>query len=333
MKKIKNFVSKIDSQKLTTEIKNSATKVLKFSKDHCEKAWFAGLAAMGDFSQFVSQTDFVRNLNTYKSDISRAMDEGFKIGSVDIETGLKMNPSNHRILDGGHGFFESIEKAKEVGAANGWSDGETFQTWFQSYFTDMSSPAGMPVLGKLTDDAYVFLKDIVGEETARDLLTINGQEAIESLIGGSLAAVSLIMAWKKEDKENFSKALGSMGLAGAISMNPVILVVLIVAAALGYNTLVCHKAVTKGAAVSATALLTSFVIPGPVLLGLIPGVVLAFYVNKKMGKDFDLSAHIKIIYDKMKDPVERQKIISSMEQLIEDLRAKVSGGSEFQKAG
>ena len=323
MNKFKKLVSKIDGQKIAAQVKNGAAQALKFSKFHGERAWLGGVAAMGDFSQLLSQTDFVSQLNTYKSEISKAMDAGYKIGSVDLETGLKMMPNNHRILDGGHGFFESIQKAKEVGEANGLSGSETFSTWFQSYFTDLSSPAGMPMLGKLTDDAYALLQNLgVSEETARDLLTVNGQEAIEALVGGSLATVSLVLAWKKEDKENFSKALGSIGLASVVGMNPVVLVVLVVAAALGYNTLVCHKAITRGAIVSSTAMLTSALIPGPILLGVIPGVVLAFYVNKKMGTDFDLASHAKLIFNKMKDPVERQKLLSSVEQMISDLSAK-----------
>ncbi|MDZ4676365.1 MAG: hypothetical protein SGI74_02555 [Oligoflexia bacterium] len=132
------------------------------------------------------------------------------------------------------------------------------------------------------------------------------------------------MSWKKQDKDNFSKALGAIGLGGAVSMNPVVLVFIIVAAALGYNTLVCHKAVTRGVIFSSTTMLTSFLIPGPLLLGVVPGIVLATYVNKKMGKDFDLSAQVKIIYGKVIDPVEREKIVASVERLIEDLRSKTS---------
>ncbi|MDZ4676364.1 MAG: hypothetical protein SGI74_02550 [Oligoflexia bacterium] len=161
------------------------------AKTQTEKAWLGGVAAMGDFSQYISQTDFVSKLNNYKSEVSKAMDAGFEAkGLIDIETNLKISPSNHRILIEGHGFFESIAEAREVGEAKGWSDSETFTTWFKSYFTDLSSPAGMPVFGKLTDDAYAFLRSFdVSEETARDLLTVNGQEAFESLVGGTLAAL------------------------------------------------------------------------------------------------------------------------------------------------
>jgi hypothetical protein len=249
------------------------------------------------------------------------MDSGFKIGAVDPETLRAMAPNNHRILDEGHTFFESIKRAREVGEQEGWSDVDTFTTWFKSYFTDLSSPAGMPAFGAASDNIYDFLRDIgFSEAVARDLVTVNGQEAIEALIGGSLSVISLALAWKDQDKENFSKALGAIGLGGVVSMNPAILVVVIVAAALGYNTLVCQKTIGRGVVVSASAMLTSAIIPGPVLLGVLPAVVMSIYVNKKLGEDFDLSAQVKETYSKLRDPATRQLVQEQAEKLLQSLR-------------
>ena len=83
-------------------------------------------------------------------------------------------------MDGGHDFFSTIEKAQEIGNQNGWDSMETFQEWAKSYFTDLSSNAGMPVFGKLSDEIYGFLISInIDEETARDFVTVNGPEALE----------------------------------------------------------------------------------------------------------------------------------------------------------
>lgn len=321
MRKLIPMLSKFSWARTLKSIRGRTLPTLKLLRSSGERAWLGGVAAMGDFSQQIGQTEFVTKLNTYKSEVSKAMDSGFKIGQIDAETGLAMTPHNHRILDGGHGLFESLESAREVGKQNGWSDIETFQTWLSSFFTDLSSPAGMPFFGRLTDDCYSLLRAMgVKEEIARDFLTVNGPEAVEALIGGTLSAVGLFMAWKKEDKENFSRAIGAIGLGSVASLNPAVLTIVIVAAALGYNELVFHKAVTRGAIASSTMMLTSLLIPGPLLLGVIPGIVLAVYVNKKMGKEYDFAAHVRLMYGNLQDPATRQKIATTINAIVEDLR-------------
>jgi hypothetical protein len=326
MKKLKDHLNKEKIKEHFDLLKNKAQPFANQANQKTQELWLAGTMMMGDWSQYLSDTDLVRNLNQYKSELSKAMDGGFDIGSLDLETGIKMSPNNHRILDGGHGFFESIQKAKEVGGEQGWSDTETFTTWFQSYFTDLSSPAGMPAFGDATDNMYAFLRNFLSldEATARDLVTVNGQEAIEAILGGTLAGVSLFFAWKKQDKENFSKAIGSIGLGAAVSMNPAVLCIIVVAAALGYNTLVCKKAIQRGGIVSFVAMGTSALLPGPVLLGLIPGVVLAMYVNKKMGKDFEPSVFMKELFLKMGDAGERQRVMESISGVLGKYQKKVA---------
>lgn len=320
MKKLKNLLAEATINKFIEHIKRKTKSGIETLHENGEKAWLGSVAAMGDFSTALSQTDFVSKLNTYSSDVSKAMDEGFKIGSEHLESGLSMTPNNHRILDGGHGFFESISKAQEVGEANGWSDLETFQVWIKSYFTDLSSNAGMPVLDSYTDDVYAFLRNIgFSDETARDVLTVNGQEAIECILGGSLSAVAIFFAWKKDDKDNFSRSLGAMGIASVVSLNPVVLAVVIAAAALGYTTLVCRKSAGKGMIVSSAAMITSALIPGPLLLGVIPAIAVAVLINKKMSKEFDPSAHLVQLYKNLRDREKRQKILDHSKQILEIL--------------
>jgi len=297
----------------------------KQAKAHGSKAWLGGVAVLGDMSKAISQSDFVSKINTYKSEVSKAMDSGLDLGSIDPETGLKMSLNNHRILDGGHGFFESINKAQEVGVEQGWSPIETFGEWSKSYFSDLSSPAGMPVFDGLTDNAYAFLRNIgIDDTTARDLVTINGQEAIESIVGGSFATIALVFAWKNEDKENFSRAIGALGLGSLIAVNPVVMVIVLAALGLGYNSLVCKKAVERGAVVTGVAMGTSMLIPGPILLGVIPAIVLAVYVNKKMGKDFDFTGELKRIYEILKTQEGRAKVVESLDKIIENLHTRVA---------
>lgn len=244
-----------------------------------------------ELSSVVANSDWFKSFNDYSSEVSKAMDAEFLL-KLKGEVTEKMAPSYHRIVDGGHGFFSSIEKAQEIGEKNRWTDFETFQEWTKSYLTDLSSPAGMPVFGKSTEYIYNFLKNIgVSEEMARDILTVNGQEAVEALLSGGITFLSLYFAWKKEDKELFSKTVTSILLTSAIFMNPVTMLFGLVGLAIGYQKLVNKEAAARGAITTTSGLLVSALIPGPALLGAIPAIVLSIYISKKMGTTFKPIEH------------------------------------------
>jgi hypothetical protein len=151
----------------------------------------------------------------------------------------------------------------------------------------LSSPAGVPIFGKFSDDIYKYLKELgISDKEAADVVTINGQEALETLMSGAISAVAIFFAWKAKDKEAFSKSVGFILVSGAAAMTPAALIVAIVALAFGYNTLVCKESITKGILSSGLTMAVSSAIPGPVLLGLVPAVVLTIYANKRLGKDF-----------------------------------------------
>lgn len=237
-------------------------------------------------SKLLSNTDWFKSLNDYSSEVSKSMDKEFLL-SLKGQATEKMAPVYHRIVDGGHDLMSSIEKAREIGQEKDWSDLETFKEWANSYFTDLSSPAGMPVFGKMSEHIYKFLKDAgIDEETARDIVTVNGQEAIESILSGSITFIAIFFAWKKEDKETFSKTVGSIVLSSTVMLNPVSLAIGIVAFAIGYQKLVNAEAMARGSIVTGSGLALSALIPGPVLIGAIPALILAIYISKKMGDDF-----------------------------------------------
>lgn len=249
-----------------------------------------------EISQFVSNSEWFRSLNEYSSEVSKAMDSEFLL-SLKGQATEKMAPTYHRIVDGGHDFFSSIEEAQKIGSQNNWTDIETFQEWAKSYLTDLSSPAGMPAFGKMSESIYNFLKEIgINEETARDTVTINGQEAIEALLSGGITFLALYYSWKKEDKEIFSKTVASILLTSTLMLNPVSFLVALVGLGIGYNKMLHKEAMARGAIITGSGLLLSSLIPGPVILGAIPGLVLSIYVSKKMGKKFNPIENSKAIY-------------------------------------
>ena len=257
---------------------------LKNKAKNYSDAALASLATVShEVSTAISQTEWMKSINDFKSEISTSMDSEF------LKSGISkfMTPNNHRIMDGGHDFFTTISKAQEIGDTNGWSSVQTFEEWAKSYFTDLSSSAGMPMFGKLSDNIYTFLRSLgVDEANARDFVTLNGQEALESVISGGIASVAIIFAWRKEDKETFSRAVGAILCSGTLTMNPASVIVAIIALGFGYNKLVCKEAIARSTITSMVGLSVSALIPGPVLLGVVPAMIAAIYLNKKMGTEF-----------------------------------------------
>jgi hypothetical protein len=230
-----------------------------------------------------------------------------------------MTPSNHRIMDGGHDFFSTIEKAQEIGAKNNWSDLETFQNWAQAYFTDLSSPAGMPMFGKFTDEIYNFLRSLnIDEQTARDFVTLNGQEAIEAVLGGAISSVAIFFAWKAQDKEVFSKTIASLFLSSVVSLNPVVLVIATIGLAFGYQKLVCREAVARGALAAGAGLLMSS------YLGLIPAIIGSVYISKKMGKDFKPIEYSAQLFELIKTKEFRDKCEEMFREYSEEIGKKAA---------
>jgi len=288
-------------------------KKIKVKAESLSRESLATLTALSsEVSTQIADATWFRSLNEFSSEVSKAMDHNFikeKISEV-------MTPTNHRILDGGHDFFSSISKAKEIGEQNDWSSYKVFEEWAKAYFTDLSSPAGVPIFGKFSDDIHKYLKDLgVSDKEAADILTINGQEALESIMNGAISAVALIFAWKAKDKEAFSKSIGFIFVSGTATMTPVALIVAIVALAFGFNTLVCKESITKGILSSGFTLAISAAIPGPVLLGLVPAVILTIYLNKKLGKDFyPLEQSVKL-FDLLQSKEFRDNCISMFEEI------------------
>jgi hypothetical protein len=285
------------------------------------------VASMGvlanETSEAMAQTDWFRGLNKYTSEISKSMDENW-IAYTREKIGDVMSARNHRILDGGHDFFSTISKAQEIGDKNGWDSLTTFQEWAKSYFSDLSSSSGMPMFGKLSDEIYLMLKSMgVKDAVARDFVTVNGQEALEAVMGGAIAGMALVFSWKKEDKEAFSKSVAIVICSGTLTLNPAALMVGIIALAFGYNKLVCKEAMARGAISSSVGMAVSLIIPGPVLLGLIPAIVASVYLSKKMGTEFkpiDLSKKMFLL---VRSPAFQQTCV----EIFEELKGKVKTGA------
>lgn len=150
----------------------------------------------------------------------KAMDAMF------IDTGI--GGSYHRLFDGGHTIFGAFR------AAHGASPDDTLMQEalgaIQGLLRDVSTPRGLPLAtwDKETFDAVAASLDStfgIPKSWFYDLNTYD----VGELLGGAVGAVSLIFGWNKAETESFASLATGMGMSAAVSANPLLLAVSVVA--------------------------------------------------------------------------------------------------------
>lgn len=148
--------------------------------------------------------------------------------------------ANHRYFDGGHTISGAWQAARDA------SDGDTLMEEMlgtvQGLLRDVSTPRGLP-LGNWDKDTF----DTVAESLQSsfgipkswfaDLVSYDAAE----LLGSTVGVASMIFNWNKADTETFASLAASMGLSAALSANPLLLPVSVVAMARAF-----HKAQSGG---------------------------------------------------------------------------------------
>ena len=147
---------------------------------------------------------------------------------------------NHRMFDGGHtllGAFRAVRDASPddtvIQEAMGFLEG---------IFKDMTTPKGLPLANwdKATyDHVAEYLKSNFGIPMDW-FYDLNSYDAAE-LLGGVIGVVATALCWNRADTEDFAKLVGGMGVSAAMSVNPLLLIVTIVALAKAF-----HKAHQTG---------------------------------------------------------------------------------------
>ena len=165
---------------------------------------------------------------------------------------------NHRLFDGGHtiaGAFEAVKGAstedsiihpcrfvaRACAVPRPWATVPSKAVWeglgfVQGMFRDLTTSKGLPLASwdKATyDHAASFLETRfqLSREWFNDL---NSYTAAE-LLGGSIGILALVFQWNRADTESFSRMVGSMGMAAALSANPLLLVISVVAFARAFQ--------------------------------------------------------------------------------------------------
>ena len=147
---------------------------------------------------------------------------------------------NHRLFDGGHTVAGAIAAVRDASP-----DDTVIQEamgFVQAMFKDVTTPKGLPLANwdKATyDRVSEYLQSNFGipKDWFYDLNSYTAPE----LLGGVVGVVATALMWNRADTEQFSTLVAGMGVSAAMSANPLLLVVTVVALAKAF-----HKARQEG---------------------------------------------------------------------------------------
>lgn len=147
---------------------------------------------------------------------------------------------NHRLFDGGHTVAGAIARVRDASPDDTMI--QEAMGFVQAMFKDVTTPKGLPLANwdKATYDRVSdYLQSNFG--IPRDwFYDLNSYDAPE-LLGGVIGVVATALLWNRADTEQFSTLVGGMGVSAAMSANPLLLVVTVVALARAF-----HKARQSG---------------------------------------------------------------------------------------
>ena len=200
---------------------------------------------------------------------------------------------NHRMFDGGHtlaGAFEAVRGA----SAEDTVLQEAFG-YMQGLFRDLTTPMGLPLANwdKGTYDqvsGYLQSQFSIPKRWFYDINSFDAAEVIATGVG----VVALFFCWDRAEAEQFGRLAGGMGLSGALSANPLLLVVTVAALARAFQvariegrTGAAVDGLFRGAAMAATSLASVSAVAalaGPAGLALLVGLIAGMLAAKAVSR-------------------------------------------------
>lgn len=141
---------------------------------------------------------------------------------------------NHRLFDGGHTVAGAIAAVRDASP-----DDTVIQEamgFVQAMFKDVTTPKGLPLANwdKATyDRVSEYLQSNFG--IPKDWFYDLNSYAAPELLGGVVGVVATALMWNRADTEQFSTLVAGMGVSAAMSANPLLLVVTVVALAKAFH--------------------------------------------------------------------------------------------------
>ena len=142
--------------------------------------------------------------------------------------------SYHRVFDGGHTIAGAARAARGVSADDTVVQ-EALGT-IKALLRDASTPRGLPLAtwDKPTFDSVAGALESKFGIPKSWFYELNTYDAAD-LLGASIGVVSVIYRWNRADTEEFARLASVIGISAAVSTNPLLMVVSVVAMARAYN--------------------------------------------------------------------------------------------------
>ena len=196
--------------------------------------------------------------------------------------------SYHRLFDGGHTISGAISAARDASPDDNIIQ-EALGT-LQGLLRDGTTIRGLPLANwdKGTFDGVAGALESTFHIPKGWFYDLNTYDAAE-LFGGTIGAVALVFSWNRADTEALAKMVGGMGLSAAISANPLLLLVTVVALARAFQKARQTGEYTEfvdgqikggiGAGTTLTAVALVGVAGGPAGAALLAGLTAGILVN------------------------------------------------------
>ncbi len=209
----------------------------------------------------------------------------------------------HRLFDRSHSPIEMWEKVKV--AVKDDTKIEELKNYFIELGKDLQTPMGIPlhsIQDKASYDKLVSTisdKFLIKKSWLYDLQTVNLLEVFSATLG----VVALFFGWKNKDKEEFAELCASLGLAGAVGANPLLLIIALVSLAKSFtqnkNKNKFKRGTLRGFVGMGSFIMTASLFSSPIL-GVIIGLAVAISIKKTLKK-----IELQEIYDWFKENIRK----------------------------
>ena len=194
------------------------------------------------------------------------------------------------------------------------------------FLRDVTTPQGLPLgtWSKETFDSVAGWLQSHFHIPKSWFYDLNTYDAAE-LIAGAIGVIALALAWNSADTEAFARLVGGIGISAAITANPLLLVVVVVALAKAYNNAretgayttfvdgLLKGGFTAGATLCAVALVGAVGGPAGValLVGLVAGVLASMATENTSVADIG------------------DFVVKHTTDIVNELKEKAAGGREW----
>ena len=201
----------------------------------------------------------------------------------------RIGGGDHRLFDGGHTIAGAFQAAR-----NASPDDSIFEEaagFLQALARDATTPRGLPLV-TWDQETFSGLTDALGRVGIPRAWVVDmvSYDAVEA-IGASLGVLAIALNWNNDDVEEFSRLVGSMGLAAVVGANPLLLIVTVVALGRAFHT--ARKTgdwkeftdgLARGGICTGAVLLATSMVSGPAVVVLLTGICVGIVAQQASQK-------------------------------------------------